>query len=506
MSCCMPSPATDGSSNLFEASGVSLGNLEGAERSALHAPGGAASCWMEHLANLEPTLRYRDLLVVGTHNAASSTIQPSRPFSAIARCQNLSVLEQLEAGIRLLDLRVGGFKGSKRPSDIGVWHGSMQAGPFLPILRQIEMFANAHTKEVLILNLVPEYGVAFASEQKLFLLKQIHETFNSRLITSAEMTHLLSRWTLHDLEQKGKQVIVLFHPRFCQDLKVSASKGNAKHSREWTESELEAEFDVINADVWMRNLWFNTRNCNDLFSMVLDDIRRHGNKKQHHLHCSQFVLTPGVGGAMDVMKALAGTNPLRPLSLSQQLYKQQTLNKFLRSHSTDTWNMFLLDFVDYCPWTVRFLTALNFPVPVRISLALYKSGKDVVVMTKKIAEYTYRGRVVFLTNLVEDLGLSAQSMDGDFVSSGGELVVAYSLGDKSYYVLTIPVVTESSMLMISHFATSADSVIAVPTSNQEGIINGGKLLDDRTSATKLKGTALRFKSVDSNCLFDQIRE
>ncbi|KAL7560023.1 hypothetical protein ACA910_013514 [Epithemia clementina (nom. ined.)] len=503
MSCCMPQPAPDGNMNLFEAASA-ITSLDGEEnRSPMHEEaGGAAAFWMEHLAKVAPNTKFRDLLVVGSHDSASCTISPSRPFSAVGRCQNLTVSEQLEAGIRLLDLRVGSHKGSTRHSDVCVWHGSLEGGPFFPILREIDIFVTDHPKEIVVLNLVPEFGVGFLSEQKLLLLKRIYETFGSRLIKASEMSDLMARWTLGDLINKGKQVLVLFHPRFCQDLKVASSSHAAcKTSRDWTAGEIEAEFDVVNAEVWMRNLWFNTRNTEDLLKNVRQDISRHGNKKSHNLYCSQLVLTPGIGGLVDLMKALAGTNPLRPISLSQHLYKNQKLNNFLRSHATEPWNVFLLDFVDYCPWTVRFLTALNFPVPVKISLAVYQNGKSVLDLTDSMKKCICRGRVVFVTNIVQDLVLSESTND----CGSGSLVVAYSLGDKGYYVLTVPVVADAPLLMISYFATSANSVILIPWSN-EGIIHGGQMLSSRASIRKLQGTVVRFKSTETKCTFDLIEE
>ena len=525
----MPSPAPDGTLNVFEVAygdgvvedGSSMPITEGCAiggartvvaGSTASSATSTSSSWMEKLAKLGPNTRYRDLLVVGSHDAASSTIAPHRPFSAIARCQNLSVVEQLESGIRLLDLRVGSRSGSGRHSDVFVWHGSLEGGPFLPVLHQIDMFVTDHPKEVVILNLVPEYGVSFTDDQKLFILKRINEMFRGRLVTAKEMKHLLSHWTLRDLSEKGKCVIVLFHPRFCQDLKVSTVHGSANggtnprknHSREWTEAELEAEFDVVNADVWMRNLWFNTRNTNGLFDMVLQDIRLHGKKKNHHLYCSQFVLTPGVGGLVDVMKALAGTNPLRPMSLSQQLYKNHVLNDFLRQNASQPWNLFLLDFVDYCPWTVRFLTSLNFPVPVTVCLAVYSDGETMVNVTQKIAEYTYRERAIFLTDIVQDLELQGQRDEGSSSTTrAGTLIVAYRLGHESYYVLSAQAgaLNQPNLLLISYYATSAASVVKVHSSD-EGIIHGGRILNIDAPVRNLDGIIIRFKNATDKCVFE----
>ena len=111
----MPLPAFDGSSELFEAVNTAIGDDANVKMTA-------AATWMELLAKLEPEKRFRDLLIVGSHHSASYTIHPNFPFSAIGRCQNLPIVQQLEAGVRLLDLRVGGRRGNQGHSNVTVWH------------------------------------------------------------------------------------------------------------------------------------------------------------------------------------------------------------------------------------------------------------------------------------------------------------------------------------------------------------------------------------------------
>eukprot|EP00527_Entomoneis_sp_CCMP2396_P008080 CAMPEP_0198153698 /NCGR_PEP_ID=MMETSP1443-20131203/65310_1 /TAXON_ID=186043 /ORGANISM="Entomoneis sp., Strain CCMP2396" /LENGTH=528 /DNA_ID=CAMNT_0043820123 /DNA_START=96 /DNA_END=1682 /DNA_ORIENTATION=- len=507
MSCCMPSPAFDGSSELFEAINKAIGDDDGDDIGIGNGIGignnklTAAATWMALLAKLEPEKRFRDLLIVGSHHSASYTIHPNFPFSAIGRCQNLPIVQQLEAGIRLLDLRVGGRRGNQGHSNVMVWHGSLEGQPFIPILQQIDAFAMDHPSEIITINLQPEYGVAFSSDQKLYVLKRIHEMFQGRLVKATDMENVLATWTLQDMQEKKKQVIVLFHPRFCRNFKQQIS-GTA--GLDWSARELEKEFDVINADVWMRYPWFNTRDTDNLFQMVLRDIRTHGNKKRHQFHCSQLVLTPGVGGLGDVVKALVGTNPIRPVSLSQHLYKGQQLNNYLRRNSNEPWNMFLLDFVDHCPWTVRFLTALNFPVKVEICLAAFsdRNHTRTVNVTQAMKQNVCRQNAVFFTNVLEDLGL-ANDNDDCKKNEGGTLTVAYRLGDLSFHVLTLPIVEKTTSLLISYFATSVESVVTIPMSDS-GIIFGDRILSSTVAVHKLKGIVVRFKSTESDCVFDVV--
>ena len=350
-----------------------------------------------------------------------------------------------------------------------------------------------HPSEIITINLQPEYGVPFSSDQKLFVLKRIHEMFQGRLVKSSEIENLLASWTLKDMQENHKQMICLFHPRFCRDFKASGT------ALEWTSRELESEFDVINADLWMRNPWFNTRHVGSLFHMVLRDIQTHGNKKRHQFHCSQFVLTPGVGGMSDVIKAFIGTNSLRPISLSHQLYKEQELNKFLRETCDEPWNMFFVDFVDRCPWTVRFLTALNFSVRLEVCLAVFMdaSRTNKTVVTSQVTKHLKRHRAVFLTNVLQDL-----KMEDEPQSCGGSLTIAYRLGDNSYYVLHLPEVDSSTSILISYYATSAKTVMAVPKAEEGSIVDGTLVTDEASATNTTKGAAFRFQGTDSGCTFD----
>lgn len=489
----MPSPAPDGCLDAFELAHKKHVLFNNGEEYSDPVTS-VASSWMGCLAKIAPSTRFRDLMMAGTHNSASSTIHPSRPFSGIGRCQNLTILEQLEAGIRLLDIRVGSHGGSLAHSDVWIRHGSLSGGLFLPILNQIDSFVTDHPSEIVIIILTPEYGVKCTSDQKLFVLKRVCDIFGSRLVGASEMEDLLTKWTFADLRERGKQVIVFFHPRFCEHIRIPAAHGSNHRPRELTTDEIETQFDIIDADVWMRNMWFNTREAQDLLQYVLRDIRTHGNKRRHQLHCSQLILTPGVGGMSDVVQALAGSNPLRPISLSQRLYKDQVLNKYLRSNASEPWNLFMFDFVDCCPWTVRFLTALNFPVRLNIQLAVYGHEKSLMDVTTQVEKYVCRDRVLFLTNVLEDCGLVGNRAEG------GSLVVVYRLNDKFYFALTVPVVDQSTLLLISYYATSSSSVVMIPWSD-EGIIHDGQILSRHSPVEKLDGVKIRFNSTSSRCVF-----
>ena len=55
--------------------------------------------WM---ANIPDNFRICDINLPGTHDSCSKKVQ----FSYFSKCQNLSVFEQLNIGVRFIDIRV----------------------------------------------------------------------------------------------------------------------------------------------------------------------------------------------------------------------------------------------------------------------------------------------------------------------------------------------------------------------------------------------------------------
>ena len=92
---------------------------------------------MTRLTAASPDLKLRDVVIPGTHDSASSTIQKMQPFAAIGRTQNVSCYGQLQRGARYLDIRVGGGDG---PTDISIFHGFLRGGKLFAVLDDITRF------------------------------------------------------------------------------------------------------------------------------------------------------------------------------------------------------------------------------------------------------------------------------------------------------------------------------------------------------------------------------
>ena len=102
--------------------------------------------WMETLDGRQKISRFS---IPGTHNSAALF----EPIRGTARCQNLSISQQLDAGVRFLDIRCRHVNDAFR-----INHGPIdQRQSFADVLAQITKFLDSHTSETVILSVKEEY-------------------------------------------------------------------------------------------------------------------------------------------------------------------------------------------------------------------------------------------------------------------------------------------------------------------------------------------------------------
>eukprot|EP00977_Amphora_coffeiformis_P003639 scaffold710_cov171-Amphora_coffeaeformis.AAC.8 len=439
--------------------------------------------WMGRLGSINQNIKFRDLILIGAHDSASFSIDSNLPMSSIAKCQNFDTTQQLQAGVRILDVRMATSKSVK--SNVAIWHGCVQGGDLMEaVLYPVKDFVDRHPQEIIVLQLVPEHSRDFPLEEKKRALKLVKETLGARIVHGDHMTDLLRTWTLRDLQTKpGARVVVLVHDRFFVK----------KVDHRFTENVVLEEYGFAPMEKWLRSLWFNTRDKDALLDYALDDVQRYGRQKRQ-FHASQLVLTPGVGGFADVLAALIGINKLRPASLAFRLYGH--LGQYLRENSSQGWNWVLLDFVDLGPGVIHFLTALNFPIQFKLHLALYhneKSGKAKpgINVTPQLQSCVCRNRVLYIESFQKILGLPPDAR--------GILTLVYTLGKETQVAVVNMNSSEfGSAVLLSGFGHSCepDAITTIPPDRRHGYIHNGAVLLENSDVTKLSGTIVEFSNVD----------
>lgn len=131
--------------------------------------------WMSHLAQKFPGAKLRDCMILGTHDSGSFSASPKIPCNSVARTTRLSVYEQLKAGARYLDLRLGG--DGKKPNSVRLYHGIFPLGLFCTSVTQsnndvedITQFHSGVEGKSSQSNIVQNSNQA---EQEVFLSKQL---------------------------------------------------------------------------------------------------------------------------------------------------------------------------------------------------------------------------------------------------------------------------------------------------------------------------------------------
>ena len=181
--------------------------LETADRTAV----ADSADWM---ARLSDDLTLGEVVLPGTHDAATKNVQ----LAFFSKCQALDIGEQLTAGYRYLDIRLGAdgerlklMHGFTDCTTSGIpWAGALYLDA---VLEQCYAFLNAHPTETIVFAVKQEHGSeSVAAFQKLF---------------NAYVQQQPDRWLLTDAiptvaEARGKLVLMR---RYADEANLGAQSG-----------------------------------------------------------------------------------------------------------------------------------------------------------------------------------------------------------------------------------------------------------------------------------------
>lgn len=181
--------------------------------------------WMSQLpAELHTTPLFK-LAIPGSHDSMSydldvhsRIIEPQRlrRFSKIyclrkivhtwAATQEVNITEQLDAGVRYFDLRIARKPNDTNPTRLYFHHGLYTQTDVETILREINVWAESHPKEIIILSLSHFEGFdkKIATQLHNHLVKFITDLFGAKLLPKTNTPTLKSCWN------QGKNVIVSY--------------------------------------------------------------------------------------------------------------------------------------------------------------------------------------------------------------------------------------------------------------------------------------------------------
>ncbi|XP_017888040.1 PI-PLC X domain-containing protein 2 [Ceratina calcarata] len=247
--------------------------------------------WMTRLPEPLKSLSIIYLAIPGSHNTMTYTINrrndvgPDEPryVKALGRyvsflskpviynwsiTQQKHVKDQLDGGIRYLDLRV-----ATKPTDKRIYfvHGLYGSRIYEP-LQEIAQWLSSHNKEIVILDF--QHFYLFTEEDHRHLIDTIFRTFRTKLCPVMSTFNFL---TLNRLNAEDHQVILIYRNIYAQN-----------YSTLWP------------SGLW-RTPWPNTVNVNQLINFLDTELKARSVKIGL---VSQCLLTPDVSY---VLKHLCGT-------------------------------------------------------------------------------------------------------------------------------------------------------------------------------------------------------
>lgn len=135
--------------------------------------------WMGYYSDFLGKLTLTEITLPGTHD--SGTYRPVSPVGALwIRTQSLSLIQQLESGVRVLDLRIG----QHSPGDYLIVHDTWRTSYTLAAaLKQVTDFVDATNKEIVILDFHRFVNLGGGSYDYEKLKAQISDHLNGYLLS-----------------------------------------------------------------------------------------------------------------------------------------------------------------------------------------------------------------------------------------------------------------------------------------------------------------------------------
>ena len=196
--------------------------------------------WMGNLVQSCPEICLGEMVIPGTHDSGSYSIDTFTPFSAVGRTQNATVVEQLHRGARYLDLRVA--QGGR--DKVSIFHGCLQGTVLERVVEDIHLFCQDFPGEFLIVEISHEFGRDFKPELKKKALDIIKDTLGDKLYTQNDAKKLMTT-PLKDLTAAGTQVVVLVNSRMFEDFSVGGT--------DYSEEHVTKEYGFFKSDAWMNS-------------------------------------------------------------------------------------------------------------------------------------------------------------------------------------------------------------------------------------------------------------
>lgn len=374
------------------------------------------SRWMRALSFANPNLLLRDAVVPSSHDSGSYSISKNKIWAGLAIAQEYSVYQQLQSGVRLLDIRYQ-FSG-KGDQDCRISHGGCKGTSIQDVLQQIRRFISEEPGEFLVMSIINEIvQKSPTSSQINYLVQQIRSLFADVAINAADMASWfnIERVTLGQIQASGKKIFIIAGS--------SLSHNYREESLDFLTTSPEQAI-IFYRDHFWSSFWYDLDNPQALLKKVPENVKLNETNRSI-IVVSQFNLTNQYD-IESIINLITGKVPYRIDQLVGLLLKKKLLLYFLRDNASLKWNYMWFDFFNFHYQAIEFLIGLNFSnLPLTIDSAWIDESIDVTEQCRELVKKG-RGCCLYIVDFRKDFGLE---------KSRGNLELSYHFaGDlgKSY--------------------------------------------------------------------------
>ena len=271
--------------------------------------------WMSRISD---EMRLSSLTIPGTHNSAALR----EPLAGTARCQSLTLSEQLAAGVRFFDLRC-----CHQQDEFHIYHGPISQNlSFEAVLQTMRSFLRKHPRESLIVSIKQEHrpqgnSRSFSETLQAYIEQQPQAWYREAAIPR-----------LGDV--RGKMVL-LSRFQAAGPLGIPATDWGHDGRHEGTTLFVQDRFEIPDAETKWK-----------IIRRALEDSLKESNRDRLHLH-----FTSGYrSGPLGMPNITAISTPIN-----------QRLNNYLKKAPHRRHGCLVLDFIT--PDLAQAIYQLNFPSP-----------------------------------------------------------------------------------------------------------------------------------------------
>lgn len=320
------------------------------------------SNWMKELHKTNPEIKLRDMKIPASHDSATYSISKYKCCASVAKCQRLSLYEQLCHGIRFFDIRIGCKNG-----EIVILHGPISGGSFQEQVDQVLKFIKETDEEFIVFQYKEENSNGVTEKHRTEVLESLQKAFGEFCIKKEDV-YPDDKWNkktgwfcpskvkLNEIVERKKRILILTE---VGDFRGYLGGKDDKESDKIFFEVVIGKYNTFHRNNFFENRWHRKANAEGLLTSVLDHVKEYENKEDFFL-MSQFTLTPDAENACDILKIGFGINPVKVDQHVRRLFERKKIQEFFEKYHGERLNYCWFDFVDYDMDLVNLLIGMNY--------------------------------------------------------------------------------------------------------------------------------------------------